>query len=127
MLDKLVEDVKAGDSRALVICGEPGVGKSALLDYLAENASECRVARTTGVQSEMELPFAALQQLCAPMLDRLQRIPAPQRDALTTAFGLSTGPPAEPFLVGLAVLSLLSEVASERPLICLIDDEQWLD
>ena len=65
MLDKLVEDVKAGDSRALVICGEPGVGKSALLDYLAENASECRVAQTTGVQSEMELPFAALQQLCA--------------------------------------------------------------
>ena len=82
MLDKLVEDVRAGDSRALVIYGEPGVGKSALLDYLAENASECRVARTTGVQSEMELPFAALQQLCAPMLDRLERIPAPQRDAL---------------------------------------------
>ena len=127
ILDELVEAVRAGDSRALVIYGEPGVGKSALLDYLAENASGCRIARTTGVQSEMELPFAALQQLCAPMLDRLERIPAPQGDALRVAVGLSTGPPADRFLVGLAVLSLLSEVASERPLICLIDDEQWLD
>jgi DNA-binding CsgD family transcriptional regulator len=127
ILDELVEAVRSGDSRALAVFGEPGVGKSALLDYLAENAAGCRVARTTGVQSEMELPFAALQQLCAPMLDRLEGIPAPQRHALSVAFGLSTGPPPDRFLVGLAVLSLLSEVAAERPLVCLIDDHQWLD
>src|ERR1700677_402823 len=127
VLDSLVEDVRAGHSRALVIYGEPGVGKSALLDYLAENASGCRVARTTGIQAEMELPFAALQQLCSPILGGLGHIPAPPHDALSGAFGLSTGPPADRFLVGLAVLSLLSEVAAERPLICVIDDQQWLD
>ena len=126
-LDRLIDAVRAGESQALVVCGEPGVGKTALLDYLAERASGCRVVRATGVQSEMELAFAGLQQLCAPMLDRLERLPAPQRDALQTAFGISTGPAPDRFLVGLAVLSLLSEVAEEQPLICLVDDQQWLD
>ena len=127
LLDRLIEAVRAGESRALVVRGEPGVGKTALLDYVAEQASGCRVARAAGVQSEMELAFAGLHQLCAPMLDRLERLPAPQRDALRTAFGLSAGPAPDRFLVGLAVLSLLSDVAEEQPLICLVDDEQWLD
>ncbi len=128
-LDRLVEAVRAGESRALVVRGDPGVGKTVLLDYLAGQASGagCRVARAGGVQSEMELAFAGLHQLCAPMLSRAERLPVPQRDALQTAFGISTGPPPDRFLVGLAVLSLLSEVAGERPLICVIDDEQWLD
>ena len=111
----------------LVVRGEPGVGKSALLDYLAGRVSGCRLVRAVGVQSEMELAFAGLHQLCAPMLDQLEKIPVPQREALRTAFGLSTGPAPDRFLVGLAVLSLLSEVAGERPLICVVDDEQWLD
>src|SRR6266851_6554755 len=127
VLDRLVDAVRAGESRALVVCGEPGVGKTALLEYLAGQASGCRVVRTTGVQSEMELAFAALQQLCAPMLDRVERLPVPQRVALRIAFGLSAGPAPDRSLVGLAVLSLLSEVAGERPLVCLVDDQQWLD
>jgi len=127
MLDRLVGAVRAGESRALVVRGEPGVGKTALLDYLVEQAAGCRVARAVGVQSEMELAFAALHQLLAPMLDRLERLPVPQRDALRTAFGVSPGPPPDRFLVGLAVLSLLADVAEERPLVCLVDDEQWLD
>jgi len=126
-LDRLLEAVRAGESRALVMRGDPGVGKTVLLDYLAERARGCRVARAVGVQSEMELAFAGLHQLCAPVLDRLHRLPVPQHDALRTAFGISAGPPPDRFLVGLAVLSLLSEVAGEQPLICLIDDEQWLD
>ena len=128
VLDGLVDAVRAGESRVLVVCGEPGVGKTVLLDYLAGRAApDCRVARAAGVQSEMELAFAALQQLCAPMLDRVDRLPVPQGDALRTAFGLSAGPASDQFLVGLAVLSLLSEVAGERPLVCLVDDQQWLD
>ena len=127
MLDRLVEAVRAGESRVLVVRGEPGVGKTVLLNYLAQRASGCRVVRVAGVQSEMELAFAGLHLLCAPMLDRIQRLPVPQREALRTAFGLSVGPPPDRFLVGLAVLSLLAEVAGKRPLICLIDDEQWLD
>ena len=127
VLDRLIEAVRAGESRALVVRGEPGVGKTALLDYLVEQASGCRVARAAGVQSEMELAFAGLHQLLAPMLDRLERLPVPQRDALRTAFGVSPGPAPDRFFVGLAVLSLLSEVAEEQPLICLVDDEQWLD
>jgi DNA-binding CsgD family transcriptional regulator len=128
-LDRLIEAVRAGESRALVVRGDPGVGKTALLDYLARQASaaRCRVARAMGVQTEMELAFAGLHQLCMPMLDHAERLPAPQRDALLTAFGISAGPPPDPFLVGLAVLSLLSEVAEERPLICVVDDQQWLD
>jgi tetratricopeptide (TPR) repeat protein len=127
VLDQLVEAVRAGKSRALVVAGEPGVGKTALLDYLAGQASGFRVVRATGVQSEMELVFAALQQLCAPMLDHLERLPGPQRDALRTAFGISAGPALDRFGVGMAVLCLLSEVAEDRPLVCLVDDEQWLD
>ncbi len=126
-IDELIDAVRAGDSRALVVRGEPGVGKTALLDYVVEHASDCRIERAVGVQSEMELAFAALHQLCAPMLDRLERLPAPQRDALRTAFGVSPGPAPDLFFVGLAVLNLLSDVAEERPLICLVDDEQWLD
>ena len=126
-LDRFVAAVRAGQSQALVLCGEAGVGKTALLDYLAANASGCRIARTTGCQSEMELAFAALHQLCAPMLGSLQRLPAPQRDSVRIAFGMSSGPAPDRFLVGLGVLSLLSEVAEQQPLVCLIDDEHWLD
>ena len=113
----------------LVVRGDPGVGKTVLLEYLAGRASGtgCQVARAVGVQSEMELAFAGLHQLCAPLLDRAECLPAPQHEALRTAFGLTAGPPPDRFFVGLAVLSLLSEVAGERPLICLIDDEQWMD
>jgi DNA-binding CsgD family transcriptional regulator len=127
LLDGLIEAVRAGESRVLVVRGEPGVGKTALLDHLAVRASGCRVARAAGVQSEMELAFAGLHQLCAPMLDHLQAIPAPQRDAARIAFGLSAGTAPDRFLVALAVLSLLSQVAGECPLFCVVDDEQWLD
>jgi DNA-binding CsgD family transcriptional regulator len=126
-LDRLVEAVRGGQSRSLVVRGDPGVGKTALLDYLARRASECQVARASGVQSEMELAFAGLHQLCAPMLSRAEHLPTPQREALLTAFGQAAGPPPDRFIVGLAILSLLSEVAGEQPLICLIDDVQWLD
>jgi len=128
-LDRLIEAVQAGESRALVVRGDPGVGKTLLLDHLAGQAdgAGCRVVRAVGVQSEMELAFAGLHQLCASMLGSAERLPVPRRDALRVAFGLSAGPPLDRFLVGLAVLSLLSEVARERPLVCVIDDEQWLD
>ena len=128
-LGGLVDAVRSGESRALVVRGDPGVGKTVLVDHLAGRASGsgCRVARAPGVQSEMELAFAGLHQLCAPMLGHLDGIPGPQQDAVRTAFGLAAGPPPDRFFVGLAVLSLLSEVATERPLICVIDDEQWLD
>ena len=109
-------------------CGaRPGSGKTALLKYLVESASDLIVARAAGVESEMELAFAGLHQLCAPLLEPLERLPGPQRDALRIAFGLSAGPPPDRFLVGLAVLSLLSEVAEQRPLLCVVDDAQWLD
>ena len=127
VLDRLVEAVRAGESRALVLVGEPGAGKTALLDHLAGRASGCGVARVAGVQSEMELAFAGLQQLCKPLLDHLDRLPGPQREALRTAFGLSAGPVPDRFLVGLAVVGLLSETAGERPLVCVVDDQQWLD
>src|SRR4051794_30142687 len=126
-LDRLLATVRGGRSAVLVIGGEAGVGKSALLAYLVERASGCRIAHWAGVESEMELPFAGVHQLCGPMLDRLDRLPAPQRDALATAFGLSAGDPPDRFLVGLAVLSLLSEVAEDRPLVCAVDDAQWQD
>jgi DNA-binding CsgD family transcriptional regulator len=127
VLDALLAAVRAGQSRSLVIRGEGGVGKTALLDYVARQASGCQVLRAAGVESEMELPFAGLHQLCAPALDRLDRLPGPQRDALAVAFGIVAGDPPNRFLVGLAVLSLLSEVARARPWVCLIDDTQWLD
>jgi DNA-binding CsgD family transcriptional regulator len=128
-LDRLVGAVQTGESGVLVLRGEPGVGKSVLLEHLAGQASGsgCRVARAIGVPSEMELAFAGLHQLCGPMLDHVGKISPPQRDALRTAFGVAAGPPPDLFFVGLAVLSLLSEVAADRPLICLVDDEQWLD
>ena len=126
-LDRLLEGLRVGRSGALVMRGEPGIGKSALLEYLTEQASGCRVARAAGVESEMELAFAGLHQLCAPMLDRRERLPAPQRDALGVVFGLSGGEAPDRFVVALAVLSLLSDVAQERPLVCRIDDAQWLD
>ena len=127
VLDRLLAAVRGGQSQILVVRGEPGVGKTALLDYAIEAATGFLVARTVGVEWEMELPFAALQQLCAPMLDRLEVLPGPQREALSVAFGLSSGDAPDPFLVGLAALSLLSEVAEEQPLLCVVDDAQWLD
>jgi DNA-binding CsgD family transcriptional regulator len=127
VLDRLIDAVRSGESQALVVRGEPGVGKTALLDCLAARASGCRVVRAAGVQSEMELAFATLHQVCAQMLDHAEQLPTPQREALRTALGISAGPPPDRFLVGLAVLALLSEVAGERPLLCVIDDAQWLD
>jgi len=127
VLDRFVDAVGAGESRALVLRGEPGVGKTALLEYAVERATALRVVRAAGVQSEMELAFAGLHQLLASMLDRLEGLPAPQREALETAFGLASGRPADRFFVGLAVLSLLSDVAEDQPLLCVVDDEQWLD
>ena len=127
VLDGLAEAVRAGESRVLVVHGEPGVGKTALLEYLAARAAGCRVLRVSGVQSEMELAFAGLHQLCAPLLDRLGVLPGPQQEALRTAFGMSAGPAPDRFLVGLAVLGLLAEAAVERPVVCLVDDAQWLD
>jgi len=127
VLRRLIEAVRGGASRALVVRGEPGVGKTALLEYLVEPASGCRVLRATGVQSEMELAFAGAHQLLAPLLDRLERVPGPQRDALRMAFGIDRGSTPDRFFVALAVLGLLSDVAEERPLICLVDDAQWID
>ena len=127
VLEGLLEAIRAGESRALVVSGEAGVGKTALLEYLSQQASGCRLARAAGVQSEMELPFAGLHQLCAPMLDNLPHLPRPQREALRTAFGISAGSAPDRFLVGLAVLSLLSDAAEQQPLVCVVDDEQWLD
>ena len=126
-LHQLVEAVTVGQSRALVVHGEPGAGKTVLLEYLAEQAAGCQVVRVAGVQSEMELAFAGLHQVCAPLLDRLEVLPGPQAQAVRTAFGLSAGPVPDRFLVGLGVLSLLAEVAVKHPLVCLVDDAQWLD
>jgi len=126
-LDRLVGDLRVGQSQVLVLHGEAGVGKTALLEYLLERAAGCCIARTAGVESEMELAFAGLHQLCAPFLDRLERLPGPQRDALSVAFNLRDGDTPERFAVGLAVLSLLAEAAGERPLLCVVDDAHWLD
>lgn len=127
VLDGIVDALRAGESRALVLRGEPGVGKTALLDHLARAADGFQVVRTAGVQAEMELAFAGVHQLCQPFLDQLGRLSVPQRDALGTALGMSEGPVPDRFLVGLAVLNLFSDAAGERPLICLVDDEQWVD
>jgi DNA-binding CsgD family transcriptional regulator len=127
VLDQLVAGVRAGQSRVLVLRGEAGIGKTALLEHLSAAAEGCRIARAAGVESEMELAFAGLHALCAPMLGRLGQLPLPQRDALNTAFGMSGGPPPDRFLVGLAVLSLLADAAEEQPLVCIVDDAQWLD
>ena len=111
----------------MALRGEAGIGKTALLQYLVEFASGLKVVRAVGVESEMELSYASLHQLCAPLLDQLERLPGPQRDALRIVFGLSAGPAPDRFLVGLAVLSLVSEVAEKHPLLCIVDDAQWLD
>lgn len=126
-LDLLLADARAGQSRVLVLRGDAGIGKTALLDYLHEQAPGFRVVRAAGVESEMELAFAGLHQLCTPMLGSLPGLPGPQREALGTVFGLSQGEPPGLLLVGLGVLGLLSEVAEEQPLMCLVDDAQWLD
>src|SRR6185503_20082399 len=126
-LDRLLLDAKRGRSQVLALRGEPGIGKTALLEYLADRAAGCRVIRAAGVESEMELTFAGLHQLCGPLLDRLDHLPAPQAGALATAFGLDSGDPPDRFLVGVAVLGLLSEAAEDDPLVCIVDDAQWLD
>jgi DNA-binding CsgD family transcriptional regulator len=126
-LGGLLNAASGGDGGVLVVHGEPGVGKTALLDWTVAEAGQLRVLRTVGVEGEMELPFAALQQLCSPVLDRAERLPGTQRDALSVAFGLSAGQAPNPFLIGLAALALLSEASGERPLLCVVDDAQWLD
>jgi DNA-binding CsgD family transcriptional regulator len=126
-LDELLDVVRSGQSRALVVQGQPGIGKTELLEYAVESASDFRVIRAYGFESEIELAFAALHQVCAPILDRLHKLPKPQHDALSTAFGLISGPAPDRFLVALAALGLLSEVAAEQSLLCVIDNAQSLD
>jgi DNA-binding CsgD family transcriptional regulator len=126
-IDRVLAAARDASGGVLVLHGEPGVGKTALLDYAVETANEFRVARANGVEGEMELPFAALQHLCAPFPELLERLADPQRDALAVAFGLSAGPSPSPFLVGLAVLGLLSDAAERQPLLVVVDDAQWLD
>ncbi|WP_280270885.1 helix-turn-helix transcriptional regulator [Nocardia wallacei] len=126
-LDRLLTEARSGTSRVLVLRGEAGIGKTALLEYLVRNAADCRIARAVGVESQMELAFAGLHQLCAPMMHNLEHLPTPQREALAVAFGLSAGSVPDRFLVGLAVLGLLAEAAEEQPLLCVVDDAQWLD
>lgn len=127
VLDDALRAARAGSGSALVVCGDPGVGKSALIEYVAGRAEGYRLIRAAGIESEMELAYAGLQQLCMPMLDRIAHRPDPQREVLGTAFGLHAGSAPDRLLIGLATLSLLSHVAEEQPLICLVDDVQWLD
>ena len=127
LLDDLVSAVRRGESRSLVLRGEAGIGKTALLEYLIASASDVTVVRAVGVESEMELAYASLHQLCGPLLDRLEQLPGPQRQAIEIVFGMSAGGAPDRFLVGLAVLSLFAAVAEERPLLCVVDDAQWLD
>jgi DNA-binding CsgD family transcriptional regulator len=127
VLDRLLDGVRGGRGGVLVVHGEAGVGKTALLEYAAEAGRAFRIARTFGVEAEMELPFAAVQQLCSPFFELMERLPQPQHDTLGVALGLSTGPTPNRFLVGLAVLGLLAEAAEEQPLVCVVDDVQWLD
>src|SRR6478609_12170915 len=124
LLDALVNAIRRGEGQSLVLRGEAGIGKTALLDYLVESASDLTVLRAVGVESEMELAYAGLHQICASLLDRLDRLPTPQRQALEIAYGLSAGEAPDRFLVGLAVLSLLSDAGDERPIVCLVDDAQ---
>jgi DNA-binding CsgD family transcriptional regulator len=126
-LDHLLDQVRAGESAALVVRGEAGIGKTALLDYCAGQASDFRIARIVGMESEMELPFAGLHRLCAPMLAEIYRLPDPQQNALRVAFGLTSGNAPDRFLVALAALGLLAEAALQRPLLCVVDDAQWID
>ena len=126
-LDRLLASARAGTSGVLVLSGEAGVGKTALLDYVAVQADGFHLARASSVEAEVELVYAGLHQVCAPLLWRLDALPPPQRDALGTAFGLRTGEAPDRFLVGLAVLTLLSDAAERQPIVCLLDDAQWLD
>ncbi|MET8957132.1 AAA family ATPase [Streptomyces sp. NPDC004533] len=126
-LDQLLAEARSGYSGTLVISGDPGIGKSALLDYLAGQASGCRVVRAGGVESEMELAFAGLHQLCVPMLQQVKHLPGPLRDALEAAFGLRAGDSPDRLVIGRAALMLFSDIAQEQPLVCLVDDAQWLD
>src|SRR6478736_2780630 len=126
-LGRLVTGVRSGRSDVLVVRGEAGIGKTALLEQLVEQSSDCMVARATGVQADMELPFAGLQQLFGSMLGSLERLPGPQRDAVEVAFGLRSGPAPDRFEVGLAMLGLLAEAGEQEPLVCVVDDAQWLD
>ena len=127
LLDGVVAAIRRGESRSLVLRGEAGIGKTALLEDLISSASGLTVVRAVGVEAEMELAYASLHQLCGPLLDRLDKLPAPQRQAIEIVFGLSAGPASDRFFVGLAVLSLFSAVAERRPLLCVVDDAQWLD
>ena len=127
VLERLLNTAREGHSGVLVVDGESGVGKTALLEYASDATPDFRVVRTAGVEGEMELDYAALQQLCSPLLEYSDRLPDPQRDALDVAFGRSAGQVPNPFFVGLAVLGLLSEAAEQQPLLCLVDDAQWLD
>ncbi|MFC8430114.1 AAA family ATPase [Streptomyces sp. NPDC057253] len=127
ILDDLVAGARAGRSGVLVLRGEPGIGKTELLSHLLARATGCRTIRAAGVQSEMELSYAGLHQLCAPLLGGLDQLPEPQRDALGTAFGLRVGAAPDRFLVGLATLSLLADAGGDQPLVCVVDDAQWLD
>src|ERR671914_880215 len=126
-LDRLLANVREGQSAVLVIRGEAGIGKTALLRYVARQASGFRVAQAAGVEAEMELPFSGIHQLCAPVLDQLDALAQPQQNALNVALGLAPGDVPDRFLVGLAVLGLLSAAAEERPLLCLVEDAHWLD
>ncbi|MEX3646889.1 ATP-binding protein, partial [Mycolicibacterium porcinum] len=126
-LRQLVSDAGSGGSAVLVLRGEAGVGKTALLDYVVQQAPGFRVTQVAGVESDMELAYAGVQHLCTPLLDGLDSLPEPQRDALSVAFGRGVGPAPDRFLVGLAVLSLLAAAADDKPLLCVIDDAQWLD
>jgi DNA-binding CsgD family transcriptional regulator/tetratricopeptide (TPR) repeat protein len=127
VLSGLITSARTGHSEVLVVRGEPGVGKSALLDELVAHSDTCAVTRTVGIESEMELAYAGLHQLCLPILAGLERLPRPQHDAVRTAFGLLAGPVPDRFLVGLAVLNLLSDAAAKRPVLCIVDDAHWLD
>jgi DNA-binding CsgD family transcriptional regulator len=127
ILDRMLAGVRAGDSAVLVLRGEAGIGKSALLEYAAERAAGCRLLRAAGVESEMELPFAGLHQLCAPLFDGIDGLPEPQRDALDAAFGRRAGARPDRFALALGFLSLISAAAEREPVVCLIDDAHWLD
>jgi predicted ATPase len=127
LLDRLLEAARGGRSGVLVLRGEAGVGKTALVEHAVSSASDFHVAETVGVESEVELAFAALEHLCSPMLARLEGLPARQRDAMSAAFGVTSRAVPERFLVGLAALSLVSGAAEEKPVLCVVDDAQWLD
>src|SRR5919204_4897184 len=128
VLDQLLADIRdQNGTRVLVLRGDAGIGKTALLDYLVERADALRVARAVGVQSDMELAFAGLQQLCGPLLAGFDHLPTPQSEAIRVAFGLTGGPAPDPFLVALGTLGLLSNAASDWPVVCVVDDAQWLD